>query len=181
MADVRKPPVPELDRDALERFLDGDRREVRQGKSLLTDYRDEFGDLDPVRMLRFVAGQFAEAIVERSAARQLAGALRGAVTPRERVDDVRDRASHQALFQWGEEPALVGILNRLCDLYALANIEGDRGWFLEHGRLSGPRSKAITRAVNQLCAEVRQDARVLVDAFGIPDAVLEAPIAIDEP
>lgn len=78
-----------------------------------------------------------------------------------------------------EDPALVSTLNRLCDLYALATIERDRGWFLEHGRLSAPRSKAITRSINELCAEVRQDARVLVDAFGIPDAVLAAPIALD--
>jgi acyl-CoA oxidase len=69
-------------------------------------------------------------------------------------------------------------LDRLCDLYALYQIELDRGYLQEHGRLTGPRCKAITREVNRLCDEVRGDAEALVDAFGIPDQVLRAPIAV---
>lgn len=70
------------------------------------------------------------------------------------------------------------VLNQLCDLYAPSNIERDRGWFQEHGRVSSTRSKAITRRVNGLCAELRVHAGLLVDAFGIPDAVLAAPIGV---
>jgi acyl-CoA oxidase len=69
-------------------------------------------------------------------------------------------------------------LNRLCDLYALANVEEDRGFFEEHGRLTSARTKAITREVNRLCDEVRTEAGLLVDAFGITDAVLAAPIGL---
>ena len=69
-------------------------------------------------------------------------------------------------------------LGRLCDLYALYQIESDRGYLQEHGRLTGPRCKAITREVNRLCDEVRGDAEALVDAFGIPDQVLRAPIGL---
>jgi acyl-CoA oxidase len=69
-------------------------------------------------------------------------------------------------------------LGRLCDLYALCNVETDRGWFQEHGRLSGPRCKAITREVNRLANDVRGQVGTLVDAFGIPDAVLGAPIGL---
>ncbi len=69
-------------------------------------------------------------------------------------------------------------LNRLCDLYALYQIELDRGYLQEHGRLTGPRCKAITRAITALCNDVRGDAEALVDAFGIPDEVLRAPIAL---
>jgi acyl-CoA oxidase len=36
----------------------------------------------------------------------------------------------------------------------------------------------VTRAVNDLCNEVRGDAEALVDAFGIPDEVLRAPIGL---
>jgi acyl-CoA oxidase len=72
----------------------------------------------------------------------------------------------------------VGVLDRLCDLYALWNVERDRGWFQEHGRLTSPRSKAIGRTINRLCAEIRPQAAALVDAFGIPDAVLAAPIGL---
>lgn len=69
------------------------------------------------------------------------------------------------------------MLDRLCALYALSTIERDRGWFLEHGRISAPRSKAIPRAVNRLCGEVRPDAALLVEAFGIPENLIAAPIA----
>ncbi len=69
-------------------------------------------------------------------------------------------------------------LSRLCDLYALHAIELDRGYLQEHGRLTGPRCKAVTRAVNDLCNEVRGDADALIDAFGIPDEVLRAPIGL---
>jgi acyl-CoA oxidase len=71
-------------------------------------------------------------------------------------------------------------LDRLCDLYALANIEADKGFFQEHGRLSSPRCKAVTREVNRLCNEVRAEAGALVDAFGIPDGVLGAPIGVSD-
>ncbi|MDQ6775419.1 MAG: acyl-CoA dehydrogenase family protein [Actinomycetota bacterium] len=77
-----------------------------------------------------------------------------------------------------QDDALAGLLNRLCDLYALSNVEEDRGFFEEHGRLSSARCKAITREVNRLCDEVRGEAGGLVDAFGIPDAVLAAPIGL---
>ena len=38
-------------------------------------------------------------------------------------------------------------LGLLLDLFALSTIEADRGWFMEHGRLSSQRSKAISREV----------------------------------
>ncbi|MFE6610341.1 acyl-CoA dehydrogenase [Amycolatopsis sp. NPDC057786] len=71
------------------------------------------------------------------------------------------------------------LLERVCDLYALANIEADRGWFLEHGRLTSGRSKAVTAAVNALCADLRPHARTLVDAFAIPERYLAAPMLRD--
>jgi len=77
-----------------------------------------------------------------------------------------------------EDDSLKPLLDRLFDLHALSTVERERGWFFEHGRMTAPRSKAITKAVNRLCAELRDDAEVLVDAFAIPDGVLAAPIAI---
>jgi acyl-CoA oxidase len=59
-------------------------------------------------------------------------------------------------------------LSLLCDLFALSTIEADRGWFMEHGRLSSARAKAISREVDQLCRKVRPIARELVDGFGVP-------------
>ncbi|MFD3538522.1 acyl-CoA dehydrogenase family protein [Streptomyces sp. NPDC058662] len=81
------------------------------------------------------------------------------------VDQVR------SLPEGGEKAAL----GLLCDLFALTAIEADRAWFMEHGRLTVQRSKAITREVNDLCRKVRPLAVDLVDAWGIPSAVLRAP------
>ncbi|MEU5284352.1 acyl-CoA dehydrogenase [Streptomyces sp. NPDC020755] len=66
-------------------------------------------------------------------------------------------------------------LGLLCDLFALSTIEADRAWFMEHGRLTVQRSKAITREVNDLCRKVRPLAAGLVDAWGIPPEMLRAP------
>jgi acyl-CoA oxidase len=69
-------------------------------------------------------------------------------------------------------------LNLVCDLYALYNIEADNGFFQAHGRLNAPRCKALTREVNRLCNKVMAHSELLVDAFGIPDAILAAPIGL---
>ncbi|WP_309057074.1 acyl-CoA dehydrogenase [Streptomyces sp.] len=66
-------------------------------------------------------------------------------------------------------------LGLLCDLYALSTIEADRAWFMEHGRLTVQRSKAISREVNDLCRKIRPLAVDLVDAWGVPPQVLRAP------
>jgi acyl-CoA oxidase len=72
------------------------------------------------------------------------------------------------------------VLERLRDLYALSVIERDRGWWLEHGYLDGDATKDLQKEVNALCAELRPAALGLVAGFGIPDALLRAPIAIAE-
>jgi acyl-CoA oxidase len=69
-------------------------------------------------------------------------------------------------------------LSLLCDLHALSVIEADRAWFMEHGRLTTSRSKAISREINALCRKVRPLARDLVDAFGVPEAMLRSPALI---
>ena len=68
-------------------------------------------------------------------------------------------------------------LDRLRQLFALARIEANLDWFLEAGYVESTKAKAIRGAVNDLCDEVRPQAEALVDAFGIPDACLAAPIA----
>jgi acyl-CoA oxidase len=75
------------------------------------------------------------------------------------------------------DPSLRGVLERLLDLHALATIEADRAWFLEHGRLSTARSKAITTMVGRLCEELAPVAEVLTDGFAIPEELIRAPIA----
>lgn len=71
------------------------------------------------------------------------------------------------------------ILGQLADLHALERIDADRGFFLEHGAFGPSTAKRIRKRVDALCLELRPQAKALVDAFGIPDALLAAPIAVD--
>jgi acyl-CoA oxidase len=226
-------------RDDLDVFttFEGDNTVLLQlvAKSLLTDFREDFGELDTLGTVRFVAEQFAETVMERTAARQLLQTLADALPGMGRDDepDLLDPDYHLALLAWREEhlttsvarrlkrgmdsdadpfavfnecqdhmiaaarahieriivssfhsaveacedPEAAGLLRRVAALHALSTIEADRGWFLEHGRMSGARAKAVIAAVNRLCADLRPDARTLVDAFGVPDVAIAAPIA----
>ncbi|HEX9650787.1 MAG TPA: acyl-CoA dehydrogenase [Cyclobacteriaceae bacterium] len=70
------------------------------------------------------------------------------------------------------------ILQKLCNLFALSQLEKNKGWYLEHGYMEGVKTKAIRKLINQLVWEIRQEAVPLVNAFEIPDSCLSAPIAI---
>jgi len=88
-------------------------------------------------------------------------------------------------------------LNLLCDLFALQNIEADKGFRQEHGRLASVRTnglasvrtkglasvrtKSVTREGNRLCNAVRRQAGPLIDALGVPDAILRAPLGLRDP
>jgi acyl-CoA oxidase len=79
------------------------------------------------------------------------------------------------------DPSARALLSKVCDLYALTVIEADKGWFLEHGRLTPARSKAVTAVINDLLRDLRPHMRTLVDAFAIPDEWLNAAILREEP
>ncbi len=188
-------------------------------KNLLTDYKDAFGELDPLGMAQFVAGQALGVLTERAALRKLAASL---LPGRDDGADLLERTTQLDLFRWRHEHLLAGaarrlkggidarrdpfdvlvdcqdhvvelarawvdlvvleafaavadrdpLLGRLCSLFALHRIEAERGYYQEHGRLNGSRSKAVVKAVNTLCGELRPDARTLVDAFGVPESCL---------
>jgi acyl-CoA oxidase len=188
-------------------------------KNLLTDYKDAFGELDPLGLAQFVAGQALGVLTERTALRKLADSL---LPGRDDEADLLDRKTQLELFRWRHEHLLAGaarrlkggidagrdpfsvlvdcqdhvveaarswvdlvvleafaevasqhpVLDELCSLYALHAIEAERGYYQEHGRLSGGRSKAVLKGVNSLCASLRPHARELVDAFGVPENAL---------
>jgi acyl-CoA oxidase len=202
-------------------------------KGLLTSYRDAFGDLDTLGIVRFGARQIADAVIERTAARSLIQRLIDATPGRDDDANLLDRGLHLRMFEDREKHVLEGLAQRLrkaggpgadaftvfndaqdhvllaarvhvdrilleafvagiaacentearatlvtlCDLFVLSNIEADKGWFLEHGRLTPARSKALTAQVNRLCAQLRPVAGSLVEGFGIPVEWLGAPIA----
>jgi len=76
-----------------------------------------------------------------------------------------------------DEETLLEPLLRLRHLFALSRIEQNLDWFLEVGYVESNKAKAIRGEVNALCDEVRPHAEALVNAFGIPDSCLAAPIA----
>lgn len=80
-----------------------------------------------------------------------------------------------------EDPAVKAVLGKLCDLYGLGCLLDASGWFLENDHVESAKAKAIRKEVLRLCAELRPDAVALVQAFGIPDSCLAAPIGLGRP
>ncbi|MFC7620302.1 acyl-CoA dehydrogenase [Microlunatus sp. GCM10028923] len=74
-------------------------------------------------------------------------------------------------------PERADLLDLLFDLHLLSGIEADRAWYLEHNRISDARSKEIIGAVDDLCEQLRPHVPELIEAFGIPEAWIDAPIA----
>jgi acyl-CoA oxidase len=234
---VNRLPQLRADTDVFTTF-EGDNTVLMQlvAKTLLTDYQTEFGELDSIGVVRFIADQVVETVIERTSARTIAQRLVDAMPGRDEERSLFDRDWQLAMLAWRERHILEGLagrmrkamsegaepfdvfnavqdhvvraalahvdrvvaeqfaeavercpdgdsqalLSQLFDLYALSTIETDRGWFLEHGRLTAGRSKAIITAVNERCEQLRPHAEHLVAAFGIPDAVLAAPIALGD-
>ena len=76
-----------------------------------------------------------------------------------------------------KDPNSKTVMVKLCQLYALSQIEINKGWYLEDGYMEAVKTKAIRKMVNQLCWNLRPEAVSLVEAFNIPDSCLSAPIA----
>jgi acyl-CoA oxidase len=68
-------------------------------------------------------------------------------------------------------------LDLLCILFGVGRLVRNDGWYLAAGYFEGTKARALRALEAELCAELRPDATALVDAFGIPDEVLAAPIA----
>ena len=66
-------------------------------------------------------------------------------------------------------------------LYALSMIEEHKGWYLENGYIEGRKAVYISKMVDELCLKTRAHCSDLVDAFGIPDGLIKAPIATEYP
>ncbi|WP_333618927.1 acyl-CoA dehydrogenase family protein [Dietzia sp.] len=75
-----------------------------------------------------------------------------------------------------EDPDTAEILDALCDLYFLDIVDKNKAWFLEHNRLTTERTKAATASYNRLCRSLSHYAGTLVDAFGIPEIILDVPM-----
>jgi len=151
------------------------------------EWDQEAGLLDPNyhrMMLRFREEHMLSGV-----ARRLKRGIDGGMNPGEVFSQVQDHViaaarahvERQVLDAFVDKVATLEdgdtkvALNLLSDLFALSTIEADRAWFMEHGRMSSQRSKAISREVNDLCRKLRPLARDLVDAFGVPPEMLRSP------
>ena len=86
--------------------FEGDNLVLRQlvAKNLLTDFRDELGELDPLGTVAFYAGQVFEVFAERTAVRELVGRVADDLLPfRGDEPDLLDRDHQLHLFQWRED------------------------------------------------------------------------------
>ncbi len=79
-----------------------------------------------------------------------------------------------------EEKEIKAILDKLRSLYALAELDANKGWYLEEGYFDPSKTRAIGQQVVDLCEEIKPEMIGLTEAFGIPDALLAAPIVIGE-
>ncbi|MDX1438765.1 MAG: acyl-CoA dehydrogenase, partial [Rubricoccaceae bacterium] len=87
--------------------------------------------------------------------------------------------SFQQAVEKVDEGDVKHLLADVCALYALRHIEKDRGWFLEQRYIDATKAKAVRSEINNLLTRLRPVAVDLVDAFGIPDQLLAAPIAVE--
>jgi acyl-CoA oxidase len=192
-------------------------------RGMLTEYKEQFGDMNVWGAVRWVTKRAATTIADlnpvaprrtdeehlrdpefhrdafhyredrllHSLARRLQSKIQSGADSFDALNACQDHAL-AAARAWGERyilecfqesvkrveaSPLREVLDRLEQLYALERIEADRAWFLEAGFLETAKSRAIRELVLQICAEVRPDAVAIVDGFGIPDALLGAPIA----
>jgi acyl-CoA oxidase len=96
--------------------FEGDNTVLMQlvAKSVLTDYKDDFEDLNPLGTAGFIASQVVQTVAERTGLREIAGRLLDDLTPsREDDADLADRSYHLALFHWREQHITAGAARRI--------------------------------------------------------------------
>jgi acyl-CoA oxidase len=83
-------------------------------KNLLTDYKDQFGELDPLGLAQFFAGQVLGTVAERTAIREAVSRLADELRPgRDDSGELLDRETQCSLFRWRQEHILQGAARRL--------------------------------------------------------------------
>src|SRR6059058_788331 len=87
-------------------------------KGLLTNFRDEFGSMDTVAMVRYVADQVVSAVLERTAVRSLGQLIADAMPRGEEGTNILDRDYHAYLFAFREKHVLETAARRLRKLMA---------------------------------------------------------------
>ena len=193
-------------------------------KGLLSDYKEQFGELRVWSAIKFITARASVAVTEQNpitkrrtesehlrdpefhaaafrfreqrllstVARRLKSRLDDGLDPFAAMNECQDHlialaeahAEHTIYQSFRTRidtlPAsLQAMLEPLATLYALSAIEKNRAWFLESDYMETPKTKAIRNEVTAMCTELMPVAVALVEAFGIPDSIIAAPIATD--
>jgi acyl-CoA oxidase len=83
-------------------------------KNLLTDFKDQFGELDPLGTAQFLAGQVLDTVAERTAVREIISRLADELVPgRAEEGDLLDRETQLRLVRWRADHILQGAARRL--------------------------------------------------------------------
>jgi len=83
-------------------------------KNLLTDFRDQLGELDPLGTASFFAGQVFETVAERSAMREVLTRLADDLLPgRDDQEDLANREVQLELLRWRSAHIRSGVARRL--------------------------------------------------------------------
>ncbi|AWB84391.1 acyl-CoA dehydrogenase family protein [Corynebacterium liangguodongii] len=140
-----------------------------------------------LRILQYREEQVLESLVRRvQSARKMDRAEAAKVIDRAQdhllamADAYGDRMLLQSMIeaegQLEEGSTARAVFEQVRDLFALNAIVEHADWYQEHGALSAGRSKAAKAAVNDLVDSLGPWSETLVDAFKIPQVVLDRPM-----
>jgi len=95
------------------------------------------------------------------------------------IDNVILNSFYKRVDECGNENLKIA-LEKMTQLYALTVIQDNRAYYLEKDYMDGSKTKAINRVINKLFQNIKPDINSFLDAFGIPDELIMAPIAKKE-
>jgi len=98
--------------------FEGDNHVLLQlvAKALLTDYASAFDEMDTLGVVRTIAGQAVEAVIERTALHQIVERIRDTFSGNDHWDadaGLRDPEYHLAMLRWREEHQLAALVRRI--------------------------------------------------------------------
>ncbi|WP_375540068.1 acyl-CoA dehydrogenase [Nocardia sp. BSTN01] len=78
-----------------------------------------------------------------------------------------------------EDPDARALADTVCDLFVYSTIEQNQAWYIMHRFMSVDRAKSVRRGVNELVDRLRPESATLVEALGVPEAMLRAAMLDD--
>ena len=96
-----------------------------------------------------------------------------------RIDSMLIEALVEAEEELPKDSPAFPVLEQVRHLFAFSTILKHAGWYQEQNILTGNRTKAARAAVNDLVDSIGPWSGVLVDAFGIPDVLVDVPMLND--